>query len=242
MMSNKNLKYNLEEIQEEIRFIAALNGKNYSTKEIESRTNKAKKMFDKFITYIDEENIDQLDHLAWRTSHGGNQKLTAYMFSQAIKKFPNYAKLYISKACSLEKNYSKDKKLADINKAIELEPNNPHFYTVRANFYDNEKEYKKSLADYTKAIELEPRDAQIYFYRNFIHKKLDMLKESEADIKKYEELKNSDYVKDIEKEERKWVKEQKALEKERKLYKAQQSRAKYMEEYTKKKKQSEEEK
>ena len=226
MDAKKEILFKLADLRDEITETTILNCRDYSQEEIEERTEKGKKLFDEFVSHIDEDIVDRLERLSEVICQCGNRELGKYAFDKAIKKFPKHAPLYIGRATEVYRrnNIKKDKELADINKAIELDPDNPFFYSMRAIYYLDAEEYQKALADYTKAIELEPEDDTYYGLRSSVYEQLGMEKEAEADLKREKERENNDYHKKELKESRKWWRDHDNFEKERKEWKAKQKK------------------
>jgi tetratricopeptide (TPR) repeat protein len=82
----------------------------------------------------------------------------------------------------------KQKREADLSRAVELEPDKPDYYRVRAQYYYSEDQFAEALADVDKALELEPDHAASHELRGLTLLGLDRLDEALATFNKAGEL------------------------------------------------------
>ncbi len=87
------------------------------------------------------------------------------IWDDTIRKRPDSAGAYLSRASAYENLGEWDLEIADCNKALELLPNYADAYLNRGNAYLGKGDLDRAIADFTRAIELRPNDAQAYVNR-----------------------------------------------------------------------------
>lgn len=89
-------------------------------------------------------------------------------FSEAIKKNPDYWKLYYYRGLSYQNWGEIDRAIKDFSKVLKLISHKStlaDIYVIRGTLFYQKTEYESSIADFDKAIELHPENKGAYYYR-----------------------------------------------------------------------------
>ena len=88
------------------------------------------------------------------------------MYSEVIRQQPSLAEVYIARGAAYHANRTREKALADFNRAIELNPKSARAYCDRAELKEQLLQQPDgALADYNEAIRLAPSFQRAYFNR-----------------------------------------------------------------------------
>jgi len=88
------------------------------------------------------------------------------LYSELIRQQPGLADAYIARGAAYHADRTRDKALADFNRAIELNPKSARAYCDRAELEQQLLQRPdRALADYDEAIRLEPAFQRAYFNR-----------------------------------------------------------------------------
>lgn len=99
---------------------------------------------------------DQNISVALQHYQEGRKPQAMVVLSQAMKKFPDYAKLYDVRATLELQSGNTKEALADIEKAVQLDGDNPVYLVNRSQVYLKFHREEAALADLNKAVELNP--------------------------------------------------------------------------------------
>lgn len=100
--------------------------------------------------------VDQQISVALQHYQEGRKPQATVVLSQAMKKFPDSAKLYDVRATLELQNGNTKEALADLEKAVQIEPDNPIYLVNRSQVYLKFHREKEALNDLNRAIELNP--------------------------------------------------------------------------------------
>ncbi|BAZ41171.1 TPR repeat-containing protein [Calothrix sp. NIES-4101] len=116
-------------------------------------------------------------------------------FTQAIRKFPTYAKAYVNRGNAHYNLKQYDAALSDYNQAVKINPNETKAYVSRGNTRlilaeyssDPDKDYKEAIEDFNNAVRLNPGEVEALIRRGVVR----------AQIAKYSGESQGDYQKAI---------------------------------------------
>ncbi len=127
---------------------------------------------------------DKYWHMAIKL-HKQNRPVEAEkIFSDAINKNPNVARLYIMRAKFKQKYMSNlSAAILDYNMAEKLAPRSyPEIYWYRGMCLYGLQFYPQAIRDYSHALRMNPRWGKLYLYRAKAYAKLNMLKSAKSDL------------------------------------------------------------
>ena len=84
---------------------------------------------------------------------------------EAIRRDPQYAKVYYNRGNAYSNMGDMDRAIADYSAAIRLDPTYANSYYNRGNAYSNKGDTVRAIADYSEAIRLDPANANAHYNR-----------------------------------------------------------------------------